>query len=141
MDLYGMDTVFHILLYTTAPAYAAFGRYGMLNLVDKAFSEMPSWVEKWAKVGLITVKDLNGDGIVQFAEIKIHPDMVVLATPKIIGLPYVIAGFMAAGSLAAALSTADGLLITMSNAISHDLYYRIINPNLSPSTRVKMRLF
>jgi len=128
MDLYGMDTVFHILLYTTAPAYAAFGRYEMLNLVGKAFSEMPS-------------KDLNGDGIVQFAEIKIHPDMVVLATPKIIGLPYVIAGFMAAGSLAAALSTADGLLITISNAISHDLYYRIINPNLSPSTRVKMRLF
>ena len=114
--------------YITAPAYAAFGRYEMLNLVGKAFSEMPS-------------KDLNGDGIVQFAEIKIHPDMVVLATPKIIGLPYVIAGFVAAGSLAAALSTADGLLITISKAISHDLYYRIINPNLSPSTRVKMRLF
>ncbi len=129
---------FILLLYLTAPAYAAFGRYEMLNLVGKAFSEMPSWVEKWAKVGLITIKDLNGDGIIQFAEIKIHPDMVVLATPEIAGLPYVIAGFVAAGGLAAALSTADGLLITISNAISHDLYYKIINPNLSPSTRVKI---
>ena len=129
---------FILLLYITAPAYAAFGRYEMLNLVGKAFSEMPSWVEKWAKVGLITIKDLNGDGIIQFAEIKIHPDMVVLATPEIAGLPYVIAGFVAAGGLAAALSTADGLLITISNAISHDLYYKIINPNLSPSTRVKI---
>jgi cation/acetate symporter len=129
---------FILLLYITAPAYAAFGRYEMLNLVGKAFSEMPSWVEKWAKVGLITIKDLNGDGIIQFAEIKIHPDMVVLATPEIAGLPYVIAGFVAAGGLAAALSTADGLLITISNAISHDLYYKIINPNLAPSTRVKI---
>jgi cation/acetate symporter len=77
---------------------------------------LPSWVEKWAKVGLITIKDLNGDGIIQFAEIKIHPDMLVLATPEIAGLPYVIAGFVAAGGLAAALSTADGLLITISNA-------------------------
>lgn len=92
---------FILLLYITAPAYAAFGRYEMLNLVGKAFSEMPSWVEKWAKVGLITIKDLNGDGIIQFAEIKIHPDMVVLATPEIAGLPYVIAGFVAAGGLAA----------------------------------------
>ena len=129
---------FILLLYITAPAYAAFGRYEMLNLVGKAFSEMPSWVEKWAKVGLITINDLNGDGIIQFAEIKIHPDTVVLATPEIASLPYVIAGFVAAGGLAAALSTADGLLITISNAISHDLYYKIINPNLSPSTRVKI---
>jgi cation/acetate symporter len=134
----GWALFFILLLYITAPAYAAFGRYEMLNLVGKAFSEMPSWVEKWAKVGLITIKDLNGDGIIQFAEIKIHPDMVVLATPEIAGLPYVIAGFVAAGGLAAALSTADGLLITISNAISHDLYYKIINPNLAPSTRVKI---
>ncbi|RME07767.1 MAG: cation acetate symporter, partial [Aquificota bacterium] len=134
----GWALFFILLLYITAPAYAAFGRYEMLNLVGKAFSELPDWVQKWAKVNLITIKDLNGDGIVQFAEISIHPDMVVLATPEIAGLPYVIAGFVAAGGLAAALSTADGLLITISNAISHDLYYKMINPNLSPSTRVKI---
>ncbi|RMH80032.1 MAG: cation acetate symporter [Acidobacteria bacterium] len=134
----GWALFFILLLYITAPAYAAFGRYEMLNLVGKAFSELPDWVQKWAKVNLITIKDLNGDGVVQFAEISIHPDMIVLATPEIAGLPYVIAGFVAAGGLAAALSTADGLLITISNAISHDLYYKIINPNLSPSTRVKI---
>lgn len=134
----GWALFFILLLYITAPAYAAFGRYEMLNLVGKAFSELPDWVQKWAKVNLISIKDLNGDGIVQFAEISIHPDMIVLATPEIAGLPYVIAGFVAAGGLAAALSTADGLLITISNAISHDLYYKIINPNLSPSTRVKI---
>ncbi len=134
----GWALFFILLLYITAPAYAAFGRYEMLNLVGKAFSELPDWVQKWAKVNLITIKDLNGDGIVQFAEISIHPDMIVLATPEIAGLPYVIAGFVAAGGLAAALSTADGLLITISNAISHDLYYKMINPNLSPSTRVKI---
>ncbi|MEJ7620972.1 MAG: sodium:solute symporter family protein [Aquificaceae bacterium] len=134
----GWALFFILLLYITAPAYAAFGRYEMLNLVGKAFSELPDWVQKWAKVNLITIEDLNGDGIVQFAEISIHPDMIVLATPEIAGLPYVIAGFVAAGGLAAALSTADGLLITISNAISHDLYYKMINPNLSPSTRVKI---
>ncbi|WPM32244.1 VC_2705 family sodium/solute symporter [Hydrogenobacter sp. T-2] len=134
----GWALFFILLLYITAPAYAAFGRYEMLNLVGKAFSELPDWVQKWAKVNLITIRDLNGDGIVQFAEISIHPDMIVLATPEIAGLPYVIAGFVAAGGLAAALSTADGLLITISNAISHDLYYKMINPNLSPSTRVKI---
>lgn len=134
----GWALFFILLLYITAPAYAAFGRYEILNLVGKSFAELPGWVQKWAVVNLITVKDLNGDGIIQFGEISIHPDMVVLATPEIAGLPYVIAGFVAAGGLAAALSTADGLLITISNAISHDLYYKIINPNISPSTRVKI---
>ncbi len=129
---------FILLLYFTAPAYAAFGRYEILNLVGKSFAELPLWVQKWAAVNLISVKDLNGDGLIQFGEISIHPDMIVLATPEIAGLPYVIAGFVAAGGLAAALSTADGLLITISNAISHDLYYKIINPNISPSTRVKL---
>jgi len=130
---------FIFLLYFTAPAYAAFARSEILtNIVGQAFTALPAWATKWAGVGLITIKDLNGDGIIQFAEIRIHADAVVLATPEIAGLPYVIAGLIAAGGLAAALSTADGLLITMSNAISHDLYYKIINPNISPSTRVKI---
>jgi len=133
-------TLFFIfLLYFTAPAYAAFARSEVLtNLVGQAFSSLPAWAAKWAGVGLINIKDLNGDGIIQFSEISINPDAVVLATPEIAGLPYVVAGLIAAGGLAAALSTADGLLITIANAISHDLYYKIINPNLSPSARVKI---
>ncbi len=135
----GWALFFIFLLYFTAPAYAAFARSEVLqNLVGKAFAEMPAWVQKWAGVGLVKIQDLNADGIIQFAEIVIQADMVVLATPEIAGLPYVVAGLVAAGGLAAALSTADGLLITISNAISHDLYYKIINPNLSPSTRVKI---
>jgi len=130
---------FIFLLYFTAPAYAAFARSEILtNIVGEAFSSLPAWAAKWAGVGLITIKDINGDGIIQFSEIIISPDAVVLATPEIAGLPYVVAGLIAAGGLAAALSTADGLLITIANAISHDLYYKIINPNLSPSTRVKI---
>ncbi|GAB6183033.1 VC_2705 family sodium/solute symporter [Thermodesulfovibrio hydrogeniphilus] len=130
---------FIFLLYFTAPAYAAFARSEVLtNIVGQAFSSLPAWAAKWAGVGLISIKDLNGDGIIQFAEIIIKPDAVVLATPEIAGLPYVIAGLIAAGGLAAALSTADGLLITISNAISHDLYYKMINPYLSPSARVKI---
>lgn len=130
---------FIFLLYFSAPAYAAFARSEVLtNLVGQAFTGLPVWVTKWAGVGLVSIRDMNGDGIIQFSEIIIRADAVVLATPEIAGLPYVIAGLVAAGGLAAALSTADGLLITMSNAISHDLYYKIINPNLSPSTRVKI---
>jgi cation/acetate symporter len=130
---------FIFLLYFTAPAYAAFARSEVLtNLVGQAFSSLPAWAAKWAGVGLINIKYLNGDGIIQFSEISINPDAVVLATPEIAGLPYVVAGLIAAGGLAAALSTADGLLITIANAISHDLYYKIINPNLSPSARVKI---
>lgn len=130
---------FIFLLYFTAPAYAAFARSEVLtNLVGQAFSSLPAWAAKWAGVGLINIKDLNGDGIIQFSEISINPDAVVLATPEIAGLPYVVAGLIAVGGLAAALSTADGLLITIANAISHDLYYKIINPNLSPSARVKI---
>ncbi|MCS7149723.1 MAG: VC_2705 family sodium/solute symporter [Caldimicrobium sp.] len=135
----GWALFFIFLLYFTAPAYAAFARSEVLqNLVGSAFATMPEWVKKWAGVGLVKIDDLNGDGIIQFAEIILHADAIVLATPEIAGLPYVIAGLVAAGGLAAALSTADGLLITISNAIAHDLYYKMINPNLAPSTRVKI---
>jgi cation/acetate symporter len=79
---------------------------------------------------------MNGDGIVQLAEMTINPDIVVLATPEIAGLPYVISGLVAAGGLAAALSTADGLLLTIANALSHDLYYKMIDPNTSTQRRV-----
>ena len=85
---------------------------------------------------LLTIVDVNKDGIVQLAEIAIGGDIIVLATPEIAGLPYVISGLVAAGGLAAALSTADGLLLTIANALSHDLYYKMIDPNASTARRV-----
>ncbi len=128
----GWSLFFIFLLYFTAPAYAAFARYEILhNVVGIHMDALPKWVASWGKVGLFTVKDMNGDGILQFAEITLNTDVIVLATPEIAGLPYVIAGLVAAGGLAAALSTADGLLLTISNSLSHDLYYKIINPNAS----------
>ncbi|KAF0184543.1 MAG: cation/acetate symporter [Nitrospirae bacterium] len=131
--------LFICALYFTAPAYAAFARMEVLqNIVGSSFAAIPPWVAKWASVGLVSLKDLNGDGIIQFAELTLMADAIVLATPEIAGLPYVIAGLIAAGGLAAALSTADGLLVTISNAISHDVYYKVINPSLSPSARVKL---
>jgi cation/acetate symporter len=95
-------------------------------------------VKSWSAVDrtLLNIVDINGDGIVQLAEIVIGGDIVVLATPEIAKLPYVISGLVAAGGLAAALSTADGLLLTIANALSHDLYYKMINPNASTKTRL-----
>jgi len=85
---------------------------------------------------LLSVVDINKDGILQLGEMRIGGDIVVLATPEIAGLPYVISGLVAAGGLAAALSTADGLLLTIANALSHDLYYKMIDPNASTARRV-----
>jgi cation/acetate symporter len=133
----GWSLFFIFLLYFTAPAYAAFARNEILTqVVGSSFSTLPAWIASWEKVGLFKVVDMNGDGIVQFAEMIINTDFIVLATPEIAGLPYVIAGLVAAGGLAAALSTADGLLLTISNALSHDLYYKIVNPKASIMTRL-----
>jgi cation/acetate symporter len=85
---------------------------------------------------LMNIADVNKDGIVQLAEVVIGSDLIVLATPEIAGLPFVISGLVAAGGLAAALSTADGLLLTISNAMSHDLYYKMIDPNASTVRRL-----
>ncbi|MFN3630018.1 MAG: VC_2705 family sodium/solute symporter, partial [Casimicrobiaceae bacterium] len=130
---------FIFLLYFTAPALAVLVKFDVYTLlVGSEFAKLPSWVASWTKVdpGLLSVTDVNKDGIVQLAEISIGGDIVVLATPEIAGLPYVISGMVAAGGLAAALSTADGLLLTIANALSHDLYYKMLNPNASTATRV-----
>lgn len=128
----GWSLFFIFLLYFTAPAYAAFARDTVLNnIVGLPISQLPQWMANWAKVGLVSFKDINGDGILQFYELTIGADAIVLAMPEMAGLPYVISGLVAAGGLAAALSTADGLLLTISNALSHDLYYKMINPNAS----------
>lgn len=128
---------FIALLYLSAPALAAFVYYTLLHkIVGTPIAELPEWFTKWADIGLMSWVDVNKDGILQFAELSMRPDMVVLAAPEIAGLPYVISGLVAAGGLAAALSTADGLLLTISNALSHDLYYKIINPTASMKTRL-----
>ncbi len=125
------------LLYITAPAYAVFAKYEVYsNVIGTAIAELPAWVASWAKVGMVAVEDINGDGILQLAELTLNPDVIVLATPEIAGLPYVVAGLVAAGGLAAALSTADGLLLTIANALSHDIYYQMINPAASSSRRI-----
>ncbi len=128
---------FIFLLYFTAPALAVLVKYEVYhNVVGGSFAALPGWVANWAKVDptLMNVSDWNGDGIIQLAEIVIGGDLIVLATPEIAGLPYVISGLVAAGGLAAALSTADGLLLTIANALSHDVYYKMIDPH-APTTR------
>ena len=128
---------FIFLLYVTAPAYAVFAKWEVYNnLVGSNIAILPDWVASWGRVGLVRIEDLNGDGILQLAELRLNTDVIVLATPEIAGLPYVVSGLVAAGGLAAALSTADGLLLTISNALSHDLYYKVINPKASAHRRL-----
>jgi len=130
---------FIFLLYFTAPALAILAKYEVYtHLVGSSFAALPAWVSNWSVVDktLMNIADINGDGIVQLAEIVIGGDLIVLATPEIAGLPYVISGLVAAGGLAAALSTADGLLLTIANAMSHDLYYKMIDPNASTVRRL-----
>jgi len=130
---------FIFLLYFTAPCLAVLAKFDMYsNLVGSSFAALPAWAANWAKVdpSLLNITDWNKDGIVQWAEVVIGGDLIVLATPEIAGLPYVVSGLVAAGGLAAALSTADGLLLTIANALSHDLYYKMIDPTASTTKRV-----
>ena len=128
---------FICLLYLTAPALAVMVKTEVFNhLVGTPIGELPAWITQWSRVdpGLLSVSDVNGDGILQFGELRIGGDLVMLVTPELAGLPFVISGLVAAGGLAAALSTADGLLLTISAALSHDIYFRSVRPGL-PSTR------
>jgi cation/acetate symporter len=130
---------FIFLLYFTAPALAVLVKYQVFTvLVGTPFADLPAWIANWQRVdpALLSVADVNGDGILQLGEMRIGGDIIVLATPEIAGLPYVISGMVAAGGLAAALSTADGLLLTIANALSHDLYYKMLDPNATTARRV-----
>ncbi|MBS1145190.1 MAG: cation acetate symporter [Proteobacteria bacterium] len=129
--------LFILLLYITAPAYAVFAKYEVLShLAEIPIAKLPGWVAAWAKVGLVSIEDINADGILQLAELSLNPDVIVLATPEIAGMPYVVSGLVAAGGLAAALSTADGLLLTITSSLSHDVYYRIFRPDASTQFRL-----
>jgi len=138
--------LFILALYLTAPAYAAFAKYEVYaafakyevytSLVGSSMAQLPVWVNSWGKIGMVSIEDINGDGILQLAELSLNPDVILLATPEIAGLPYVISGLVAAGALAAALSTADGLLLTIASALAHDVYYKIFRPNASTQWRL-----
>ena len=135
----GWSLLFITILYITAPALAVLVKFEVFNvLVGTPFSKLPSWIAAWSKVDptLLSVVDINRDGILQLAELRIDADIIVLATPEIAGLPYVVSAMIAAGGLAAALSTADGLLLTIGNALSHDAYYRVVDPSASSTRRV-----
>ncbi|MFQ5613388.1 MAG: sodium:solute symporter family protein [Anaerolineae bacterium] len=157
----GWALFFIFLLYFTAPAYAAFSRWEILqNVVGKSITSVQidghsvttvldsagqplAWVAGWSKTGLLTIADAtdaggNGDGILQFSELKINRDLIVLSTPEIAGLPYTIAAMIAAGGLAAALSTADGLLVVIASAVAHDVFFRTLRPNSSLETRIRL---
>ena len=127
------------LLYITAPALAVLVKLEVFtHLVGTPFDQLPAWIAQWTRVdpNLLSVADVNGDGILQLGEMRIGGDIIMLATPELAGLPYVVSGMVAAGGLAAALSTADGLLLTISAALSHDVYYRVVNPKAGATRRV-----
>ena len=136
--------LFIFLLYFTAPALATFTKLQVLDpnlatgIIGKSIAEVTAldWIRNWSEVGFLKVIDSNGDGILQINEFFMRGDIVVLATPEIAGLPYVISGLVAAGGMAAAMSTADGLLLAIANALSHDLYYKIIDPQAETKTRL-----
>ena len=136
--------LFIFLLYFTAPALATFTKLQVLDpnlatgIIGKSFSEVSSldWIQKWSNVGMLKIVDSNADGILQINEFFMRGDIVVLATPEIAGLPFVISGLVAAGGMAAAMSTADGLLLAIANALSHDLYYKMIDPNADTRKRL-----
>jgi cation/acetate symporter len=140
----GWSLVFIFLLYFSAPALATLTKLQLLDpnlatsIIGKPFADVANleWIKHWTSVGMLAVADQNSDGILQLNEFFMRPDIVVLATPEIAGLPFVISGLVAAGGLAAAMSTADGLLLAIANALSHDLYYKIIDPSASTKRRL-----
>lgn len=135
---------FIALLYLSAPALAAMVKYEVMHkLVGVRFDELPTWIAQWARVdpSLLALEDVNGDGRLQWGEIHLGADLIMLATPEIAGLPYVISGLVAAGGLAAALSTADGLLLTISNALVRDLYFQSLPHKASTEQRVIVSKF
>ena len=135
---------FIAILYVSAPALAVLVKYEiMTNLVGQSFESLPAWIAQWARLdpSLLSVQDINGDGILQLGELKMGADIIMLATPELAGLPYVVSGLVAAGGLAAALSTADGLLLTIGNALARDVYFREWAPKASPGRLVILSKF
>lgn len=126
-----------VLLYSAIPAYAAFARREMLtDVIGRRLSELPAWIGHWERVGYLRVEDRNRDDYVQPDELEIREGVIVLAAPQMGELPHTITALVAVGGLAAALSTADGLLMVIAAAVAHDLYYRTYNPRASARRRL-----
>ncbi|MEZ5821759.1 MAG: sodium:solute symporter family protein [Xanthobacteraceae bacterium] len=145
--------LFIFLLYFSAPAYAAFSKLEVYtNIIGRDLANIRPWLFNWGELGLIQICGKNAvnldavvaackavaghPGVIRLQDFVINTDVIVLSTPEIAGLPYVIAGLVAAGGLAAALSTADGLLLAIANALSHDVYYKMIDPNAPTARRL-----
>jgi len=145
--------LFIFLLYFTAPAYAAFAKLEVYqNVIGAGLETLPQWIYTYGKIGLVKVCGVDAStveaitaacgaleghgGVLRLSDLAINADTIVIATPEIAGLPYVIAGLVAAGGLAAALSTADGLLLAIANALSHDIYYKMIDQNAPTQRRL-----
>ncbi len=150
-DSVAWSLLFIFLLYFSAPAYAAFSKLEVYtNIIGSNVSALKPWLFSWGELGLIQICGKNAasldavvaackaiaghPGVIRFQDFVINTDVIVLSTPEIAGLPYVISGLVAAGGLAAALSTADGLLLAIANALSHDIYYKMLDPN-APTIR------
>ena len=131
--------LFIVLVYVSAPVLAVLLKMEVLGgVIGMRFDRLPAWIQEWSRVdaSLLSVSDINRDGILQLGELSINADILVLAAPDIGGMPFVVSCLVAAGALAAALSTADGLLLTTSNALTHDLYFKLLDPSASPTRRV-----
>jgi cation/acetate symporter len=142
----GWALLFIALLYTTAPAVAVFAKTNLIqDVANQSYAERPDWVRNWEEVGLITFNDQNDNGAVDSlgtttatdVELQVDPDIMVLANPEIAGLPAPVIGLVAAGGLAAALSTAAGLLLVIAGAVGHDLYYRRFRPQATDRERLR----
>lgn len=141
----GWALVFIVIVYTTAPAVAGFARYNLINILNQQPIETVQqidWVNKWTATELLTLNDIDGNGRLDLTpnpdtnEIEIDPDAIVLSVPEVANLAPWITGLVAAGGLAAALSTAAGLLLVISSSIAHDVYYRMLNSAASETQRV-----
>jgi cation/acetate symporter len=127
------------LLYLSAPAYAAFSRFILMTKVaGSKITELPAWTKTWVDTGKLQLADGNEDGVLQWKELIISNDIVVMATPEIANLGVFVIGLVAAGAMAAALSTAGGLMIAISSAFAHDIYYRVMKPNATEKTRLNV---
>lgn len=127
------------LLYLSAPAYSAFSRFILMTQVaGSKITELPAWTKTWVDTGKLQVADGNGDGVLQWNELIISNDIVVMATPEIANLGMFVIGLVAAGAMAAALSTAGGLMIAISSAFAHDIFYRVLKPNSTEKTRLSV---
>jgi cation/acetate symporter len=140
----GYALLFIAILYTTAPAVASFARYNLMETVrDLPYDQVPDWFKNWEKTGLITFNDKDGDGVIRYTgdaaanELSIDRDIMVLANPEIASLPAWVIGLVAAGALAAALSTAAGLLLVISTSVSHDLIKSSINPDITDKQELR----